>query len=569
MSDYERLKDLLLGDERAALARQSEAVARIEREQAELPERVPELIAEAARGKGRERLGRALSGPVADALGEAVVTHRQVLVDALFPVIGPAIRKAITEALRGLVADINTALESSFTPRGLAWRIESWRTGAPYPQVVLKHTLKYRIEHLFLIERDSGLVLHRESAPELADLDSDAIAGMLTAIGEFVKDSVGRDPNATLDAARVGEHLLLVVVGPRANLACFVRGVPPAALTAVLQRRLELAHERMAALGTQLQAGAADVGAALDDTLASSGVVAEVRALDAPQAQSSRRPFLIALVALVALLSWLAWREWQWTRELARVREIAAGWPGLYLERVSGHAHERVIVRGLIDPLADPPQGALRSALSPNIELELALRGFVSTEPDMVLRRARAALPLPDGVELAFDAGALTLSGSTSPALAAELVQLARLVPGVASVAHAGLRTIEPPSRAELDAALAALAEREFAFDPGRAEPASDAELEQLASDLRAAAELADKLGFRLVATSYGLTDELGAEDVNAELRDARARWLAGALVAATGFEVSVANLEPAETRATLKRRAARLALRLEPRTEP
>jgi outer membrane protein OmpA-like peptidoglycan-associated protein len=187
----------------------------------------------------------------------------------------------------------------------------------------------------------------------------------------------------------------------------------------------------------------------------------------------------------------------------------------------------------------------------------------------MVLRRARAALPLPDGVELAFDAGALTLSGSTSPALAAELVQLARLVPGVASVAHAGLRTIEPPSRAELDAALAALAEREFAFDPGRAEPASDAELQQLASDLRAAAELADKLGFRLVATSYGLTDELGAEDINAELRDARARWLAGALVAATGLEVSVANLEPAETRATLKRRAARLALRLEPRTEP
>ena len=157
--------------------------------------------------------------------------NRQVIVDVLFPVIGPAIRKAIAEALRNLVADLNGAIESSFTPRGIRWRIEAWRSGVPYAQIVLKHTLNYGIDHVFLIERDSGLVLDRESAPHLPDLDADAIAGMLTAIGEFVRDSVGRDGGGTLDSARVGEHLLWVVQGPRANLACFIHGVPPPACT--------------------------------------------------------------------------------------------------------------------------------------------------------------------------------------------------------------------------------------------------------------------------------------------------------------------------------------------------
>jgi hypothetical protein len=145
--------------------------------------------------------------------------QRQTVVDALFPVIGPAIRKAIAEYLRTFVEGMNSALEASLTPRGLRWRFESWRTGTPYAMVVLRHTLRFKLDHLFLIERDSGLVLDRRSAPDLPDLDSDAIAGMLTAIGEFVKDSVGREQGGALESARVGEHVLWVLEGPRANFA--------------------------------------------------------------------------------------------------------------------------------------------------------------------------------------------------------------------------------------------------------------------------------------------------------------------------------------------------------------
>ncbi len=112
-------------------------------------------------------MASALATPVTQALGAAVRENRALIVDVLFPVIGPAIRKAIAEAMRSLVADINRTMESSFTRRGLRWRMQAWHSGVPYAEIVLKKSLKYGVDHVFLIERDSGLVLARESAPDL------------------------------------------------------------------------------------------------------------------------------------------------------------------------------------------------------------------------------------------------------------------------------------------------------------------------------------------------------------------------------------------------------------------
>ena len=204
MGDLERLKHLLIADEREVLSRVERRVEALERVNVELASQLPSLV----RAAPVEPMNRALANPVAAALGSAVQRNRTSIVDALFPVIGPIIRKAIAEALRGLMRDMNRVLESTFTPRGIRWRIEAWSSGLPYAHVVLKHTLRYQIDHVFLIERDSGLVLHRVSGPGLPELDADAIAGMLTAIGQFVRDSVSRDGDESLEAARVGEHLL-------------------------------------------------------------------------------------------------------------------------------------------------------------------------------------------------------------------------------------------------------------------------------------------------------------------------------------------------------------------------
>jgi hypothetical protein len=526
MGEHQRLKELILGEELAELNAHAERVAALETTQAELPEQLPALLQRAQRGDGRRRLAHALATPVADALGEAVESQRQRIVDVLFPVIGPAIRKAIAEALRDFTDNFNRALESSFTPRGLRWRLESWRTGIPYAQVVLRHSLRYRIDHLFLIDRDSGLVLARVSAPELPDLDADAIAGMLTAIGDFVRDSVGGD-SGSLDAASVGEHLVWVLPGPRANLAAFLRGTPPTELRTVLHERIERIHLLLD------EAGAA--GPVTADSLSLDGISAAAAAAQASAAgtEGSRSwPLIaIALLAIGALVAW-QWREWAWQQRLDAVAQRLADWPGLHLDRVDGRTGREVRIVGLIDADAEPPITALRELLPADIEIHLALRGFLSTDDPIVLQRLRRELDMPASVQASVHAGVASLQGVADADFIERAKARAERVVGLVALDTSLVRAHGDPT-----AALRAEWQRLVAELPGlrvhfvrELDPRDVTELQSMATNVQRLATLAAQLQEPLRLRCRGHNDEPGSATTNRGLRTRRAQWLCGQL---------------------------------------
>ena len=88
----------------------------------ELAELLPEAIV--LRARRDRQLARALAPTIEGAISESVRRNPREIATAIFPVLGPAIRKAIAEALSGLAASINRAIEHSISPRGLAWRFE-------------------------------------------------------------------------------------------------------------------------------------------------------------------------------------------------------------------------------------------------------------------------------------------------------------------------------------------------------------------------------------------------------------------------------------------------------------
>lgn len=589
---FETLTRLLNGAERARLERLEAAsetyAAALER----LPERLPEILERAAQGEGGRRLAQALSAPVAEALGEAVVKRRQSIVDALFPIIGPAIRRAIAEALRNFTADLNRALEQSFSLRGWRWRLEAWRTGVPYAQVVLKHTLSWRIDHLFLIDVGSGVLLHRESAPELPALDADAIAGMLTAIGDFVRDSVGETAaDGGLQSASVGEHLLWVVPGPRAYLGCFLRGVPPARLRAVLEARLEELHARYVDLPSARAADSERVRKDCAETLALPSLARDATAADGPAPRSS--PWPLRLVLLTALLVAAIWvlRSWWWHGQLGQVRALLRDWPGLILTDLEHRPQRWIRIHGLRDPLAPDPVPRLAQQLGDGVAIHFATRGYTSTDPSIVVARARALLEPPAGVEIDYRQPTLRLSGRAPAAWVASARARAALIAGVdrvdASRLHPDLialvrQRLDLPPGVELhqsqsmlsfsgkvpldwlrslrlllanevpdarldpasvlDAEQNALAELlleakawRLEFASGSSRPGADGagRIAQLSAYLKQAAALAERLGVQLVVRCIGATDERGTAATNATLRAERATFLYGALVEA------------------------------------
>lgn len=523
MSDFEALRRLLVGPEQERLDAQASAVSALEQAQAALPERLPELVEQATAGPARPRLEQALAPVVGSALGDAVRRDRRAIVDALFPIIGPAIRRAVAESLRSFVADLNRALEWSVSPRAWRWRLEAWRSGAPFAQVVLKHTLSWRLDHVFLIERESGLLLYRQSAPELAELDADAIAGMLTAIGDFVRDSVGsgEDGQGGLASATVGEHLVQVHEGPLANLACFVRGTPPSELAEQLRAALEALHAAHAR-DPELDWGLA--AEPLLGQLAGQGAAAPV---SAPPRWPAR---LLGLAALV-LLAGLVHAAWQRGQTEARLRELVAATPGW--QWLSIEAGQPWRLRLLRDPDSDPPTGLAARVGLPDTALVIEERAFLSLDDRPQERRLQRALAPPPGVDLAVAGGRVLLSGQTTADWHAGALARLRDWPGVLAVDDSALELGPDPALWSEYTALRAASGRFVAeFARGRAELAPAA-VGGLAGQLVRALELARMLDRDLSFRIVGWTDEGGSEARNEVLRAARAEAVRAALIAA------------------------------------
>lgn len=557
--DFERLRELLVGDERRELAAARARIVELERMQGNLPQRLPEAAIAALREQGEHpRVSAALAAPVAQALGTAVHNNRQGIIDALFPVIGPMIRRAVAEALRGLVDNLNGAIESSLTLRGLKWRLEAWRGGVAYAQVVLRHRLTYGIDHVFLIERASGLLLQHAAAAGLPPLDADAIAGMLTALGDFVGDSVGSDGGA-LDAAQVGESLVWVEHGPLLNLACFMRGVPPVGLRILLKQRLEDIHARLAALpeGTPLQDLARDtqVRERIDPT----SVLREAQlALSADPAAAPKRsprwPLLLVVLLVFGALGWQALRQWRWNQRVDALRAELAALPGFVPGAFEARPWRSLVVHGLLDPDAPSLEPVLgRADLGP-ATVKLAVTGFVSADDRVVELRARRVLQPPPGVTLAVQEGVLRLAGDAPAQWSAAALARAPLIAGVRRVESTLGNALDPRqlARAALEQALAAIATSRVAFvREDEPEAGSAAVVDDLAAKLRSAQAMAQDAGLSLALRSVGSSDESGADATNERVRALRARWLALALAARgiAGISEADATLNPDPTR--------------------
>jgi len=204
-------------------------------------EELSRVIAEAIviRASKDHKLATALLPTIEEVIRDSVKRDPKFLADSIFPIIGPAIRRSIAESLRAMVESMSNTLEYTFSWRGIKWRIESFRTGRPFAEIVLMHTLVYRMEQIFLIHKETGLVLQHVAAESVDSKDADMVSAMLTAIQDFVNDSFSAKEDSSLQNLNLGELTIWVEQGPRTVLASVIRGSPPSELKTVLKEILE------------------------------------------------------------------------------------------------------------------------------------------------------------------------------------------------------------------------------------------------------------------------------------------------------------------------------------------
>lgn len=517
--EFERVRELLLGGEQGRLQRVESKQAALERQLQDLPNLLAEGIERTNGASRHPRLSRALSQAVADSLEPAVRSKPQAVVQAIFPIIGPAIRRALHESLRAIVNDLDQVLHDALSLRALRWRIIAWRTGLPYAHVALGQRLSYCVDHLLLIQKDSGLLLDHASAAGVAEVDMDAVAGMLTAIEQFVHDSM--TSGGSLASASVGDYRLMISTGPLALVAAFVRGVPPRELHTRLDELAESVHAEFGELLVEAP------GPATAGIVSERGVAELNRIVPGADPVVSRKTAIIAAALLLFAAAAVAWQGIKMYRTRAVRAELASisGVVPLQVESAFSGAVEVVALR---DALADDPRTAL-ARTNPRTRIDWRLLPFVSSDPQIVERRVRAQWKLPQDVQVHVDKDLRVRVGGTVP-----FSRWYAIMQDKAAIS--GARELDTRALAYPDKALAdrRVAESERIHVRFLRETTPDEQgardVDAIVSRLDELASLGAKAGFAVQVRVHGYTDEPGSLRVNRELRFRRAQWLADAI---------------------------------------
>ena len=512
--EIEELRQLITGPERIEIDQIRERLENPERRIHDLSQILPEAIA--LRTSQDEKIARAIAPTVEKAIESSIKTNRKVLVDVLFPVMGPAIRKAVTSTIHGMIESFDKTLEYSLSPQGLKWKLEALRTKKPFAEIVLLHTLLYQVEQIFLIHRESSLVIQHVMSKDTKTQDPDLVASMLSAIRDFVQDSFKLDKDESLDTLRMGsDRTIWIEQGAHAFIAAVIRGTPPSDLRVTLREALDAIHlahgEALEAFDgdpTLLEAARPD----LEDCLQS-----RYR----PKQKKTFPLFWVLFGTIIVLIGILSFFSIQGHRRWNHYLEQLKAEPGIQItsgEKRSGLYH----VYGFRDPLASDPVDLLKKDKFKPEKFVFHLESYTSTRPQVVLKRIEKILESPETVHLELKDDVLNISGSASHSWIAKMKEALKTVSWISRYDD---RNLSDQDERDFDILKGKIEQRFFLFEFRSAEmlAGQEPEFQAFIQDLKSFLNLAKSLGKAVSIDIIGHADSLGTENANLVISQERA----------------------------------------------
>ncbi len=509
------LRSLLLDIEPTQLKKLYE---RLENPQIQ-PEDISQMLPEAVilRSKQDKQLGEVMVSTVEEAIQVSVTQDYNVLADALFPVIGPATRKAISTALEEMMQSMNQTLEHSLSPQSFKWRLEAKRTGKSFAEVVLLRTLVYRVEQIFLIHKKSGLLLQHLATTQVAVQDPDLVAAMLTAIQDFVKDSFSVQQGDGIKSLRFGELVIWIEEGPQALVAAIIRGNPAQELKLVLQEAIEKIHLK---LSREIQNFTGETEAfEVSKPYLEACLVVQYKSA-AKQNYTYAWAFLGAIAIACGTWGFFTIREQlRWQAYLQKLNSQ----PGIVVIN-SQKRYGKYFISGMRDPLAVDPNTLIQQTnLNPKIVIS-QWQPYLSFEPQFTTRRVEKLLHPPQTVSLQVNNNGILIANGYAPRKwILEARKLWYFVPGITQLQDKNL--VETELR-QLELYKKQIEQQILFFSEGTTDlmPGEADKLPNLFISIRKCLDIAKYLGKNVQIQIIGHTNSTGTEGQNRLLSQARAK---------------------------------------------
>jgi len=198
-----QLKELLLHEDRDEIALLQDKIKSLEsiiEKQEQLAYHVDPIIDKKLK-QYTEDIPEKLGPTITESLKNEIANSKDAVVDALFPIIGKMIKKYIQQEFKILSEKINTQLQKSFSFKNWTRKFKSKVSGIDEENLIIQELAKTEIKEIFIIEKDSGILIANFSKTNT--IDKDVLSGMLTAIKSFVEEAF-KTGNDSLESIEYG-----------------------------------------------------------------------------------------------------------------------------------------------------------------------------------------------------------------------------------------------------------------------------------------------------------------------------------------------------------------------------
>ena len=512
LKEWEQLKEILTGEEK----RQIESILRRLDDDKIHASEISRILPEALRlsAKHGNRLNEVLIPIIEKTLQESMRRNSHILVDALYALIGPATRKAVFESMKGLLQSFNTALESVFTLKGIKWRIEAITTGKPYAEVVLIHSIVYQVEQVFLIHKETGLLLQHVKTDNIIVQNEDMVSGMLTAIQDFVHDSFQVSENDALNTMNVGEMTVWVEQSPHTVLAAVIRGTAPESLRQLMTDTIERIHS------DYIQ----DLVEFEGDTDVFQPSAGELEKCLEKQVKTDKKktPAFAWGVITAAVLIFMSFLYFQISDSIrwGDYTDSLRKQPGILVLNEDRGIFTNYI-SGMKDMYSESPDSLLKNFGYTTENVESEWLEYLALDPQMMIRKAILILDAPETISFSFSNGLLKAWGKCNEKWYERALRTAPLITGVKDIDFSGISLSEGEN---VDAIIKSIEKTyiNFVKNKTRLIKGQDEKVEKLVQKIRNLIKLSPNKEISLEI--MGHTDSSGSEKTNAKLSWNRAK---------------------------------------------
>jgi OOP family OmpA-OmpF porin len=570
--ELDELRELLLGSEKRDLDHVKKRLDDPTLRALEISRVLPEAIAH--RVSRDNKLSKALHPVIEDSVDSYMRTHSQAISDAIVPIMGESLKTALYIKVRNRLEAVNNFLIRNFSPQGFKWRLEAYRSKKSIDEVIHFHTLRYRVEQVFIIHRDSGKVLQhvsefKDEAIEEADMFSETL--------KAIQSSAAHENDPSVNTLQLGNHTVWVEQGNYLMLAGVIRGTPSYELRQVFKKTLDKIEDEYREEIRNFDGNAIPFKSCDD-------VLKTCLKVEYGKKDTSFNPlwfvtglilFVLCMWGFFSIRSTIIWNHY--VDHLNKAQ-------GIIVTKHEKHGNH-FYVSGLRDPMAIDPNSLLveynidpkrvtsewepyyalhegiiskrarkildapdtvsfrnrdgilyvsglasKSWIESAQKKAMSIPGIIQFKEDnlfdinaseLFLARVSVQLEPPQSVYMTFDDGTLTLSGSASHQWINEMRQKVRTIPGIVRVNDRNLVDIDVSE-------LALIKERIeghiFLFRVGGSEPVPNQEkmIRELSQDISNLNQIINKVGSGHVEI-VGHTDDSGSEKANLRLSQQRA----------------------------------------------